>query len=176
MNEFIQMLRIFSPLVSNTNTNETKRTIITRLKFIGTIQPHEKIDSRTLKVESPTIFTPLKRFLYGDSRDTTVHFFSSTIDRAFEIVDANINSSKTSDKMFCANIIADLVNSIKGLNAAQQTYSDDKLIVCELETITESIQRKIYELQKQHPDIFTLNQLSLNDNINKTIPDIEKQL
>jgi len=158
MNEFLSMIKMFSTSYNNSNTTQSRRTVITKLKFIGTLQPHEKIDSRNLKIESTSILTPIKRLILGDSRETTIYFFSSTIERSFEIIDA----TKTTDKMFCANMISDLIKSVKGLKAAQKTYNEDKLIICEIDTIIESIQRKIYEIRKEFPEIYSEENIDKN--------------
>lgn len=161
MSELMSFLRLFAPASSSASTaSDTRRQVLTRLKFMGSLSPHEKIDSRSLKIESTSFLTPLKRWLFtGDSRETAVYFFSSTIDRAFEIVSAHIHSKNVSEQIFCANIIQDLFNSVKGLRAAQKTYADDKLIVCELEVLVETVSGKLFEIQKSHPHLFTMKEL-----------------
>ena len=157
----MSFLRVFSQTPnSSSSSNDSRRQVLTRLKFIGNISPHEKIDSRSLKIESNSIFTPLKRLLFtGDSRETTLYFFSSTIDRSFEIIAAHLHSKHVSEQIFCANILQDLLRSVNGLRAAQKTYSDDKLIVCELDVLIETISAKLFEIQQNHPQLFTIKDL-----------------
>jgi len=169
-------MKMFTSSSSSASTAETRRGVITRLKFISTLSPQEKIDSRNLKIESTSIWTPLKRFISGDSRDITIQFFSSTVDRAIEIIDATLYSEKTSEQMFCANVITDLISSVKGLKAAQKTYSADKLFVCEIETLIEQVQSKVFELQKSHPTIFTLKEACVMDLQNNLMVGGEKKL
>lgn len=135
---------------------DNKRTTITRLKFLGTIEPHQKIDITSLKIESNSVWIPIKRWLSGSSRETTMNFFSSTIERSIDIIKANLASTKKSDKIFVANMVADLIAAVKGLRAAQITYSDDKMTVCSIESHIESIQGEIMEIQDQYPDVFTI--------------------
>jgi hypothetical protein len=162
MSDLLNFLKLFSGPTNTTSASDTRRQILTRLKFIGSVSPHEKIDSHSLKVESPGVWTKLKRtFVTGDSRDTTLYFFSSTIDRSFEIVAASIHSKNVSEQIFTANVLQDLMKSVKGLRAAQQTYKEDKLVVCELEVIIESVQSKLYEYQQAFPEIFTIKDLSV---------------
>jgi hypothetical protein len=160
MNNLLNMLRVVSsgPTYSR-DSAQSKRVIISRLKFIGTIMPHEKIDVKNLRIESPSIFTPIRRIFFNESRDTTLYFFTSTIDRSFEIIDAYLNSKKTSDKLFCANLITDLMNSVKGLQSIQTTYVDDKLVCCEISQMIETIQSKIYEIQESFPELLIMKEL-----------------
>ena len=133
---------------------ERQREILTRLKFIGTIGPHEKIDVRGLRVESNSFFTPLKRLLSGESRETTHGFLSQTIERSFEILAVYTHSDKKGDLCTAANIVKDLLHATTGLKNIQKTYSDDKLFVCNLETQLEAINARLTELRYSHPGIF----------------------
>lgn len=160
MDGALSILRLFTPSNGmNLNSLESKRMVVTRLKFISSLQPNEKIDTNNLMIESNNIFTPLKRLIYGESRKSTMQFFSTTIDRAMEVINAHLHSKATSDKIFCANVIQDLIGSVNGLRSVQKTYGDDKLLTCELETIIEQIQGFIYGIQESSPDMFTIKDL-----------------
>jgi len=156
MTDFIKLISKFSNSSSNTNIIEGKRQVVTRLKFIASITPNEKIDSQNLRIESSNILTPLKRFFYGDSRQQSMNFFTSTIDRTIEIIDAHIHTKSMSEKIFCANIINDLVLAITGLRAFQKTYESDKLISCEIDVIIETIEAKLYSIKQSNPEMFTI--------------------
>lgn len=161
MDSLIQIFRSISPLTGGTTnliSSDSKRQIITKLKFISLLEPHEKIDINSLKIESSGIWTPLKRLIAGSSRDTTVNFFGSTIDRTFEIIQASLSSERMADRIFVANTLTDLINAIRGLRAAQTTYADDKLVVCNIESQIESVQGFIMEIQEKHSDILTLKE------------------
>lgn len=164
MTDIITPILRFITLKPSRNIFESRREVITRLKFIGSLAPQEKIDCHTLQVESSSIWTPLKRLFYGDSRTVTLSFFSGTVDRAGEIIDGLINSNKTSERIACANLIHDLLNAVSGLRAAQKTYAADKLFYCEIETLIEQVEARAFELQKSHPDIFSLKETSLFNN------------
>jgi len=142
-----------SPSGSIINT-DTRRQIIAKLKFMSILSPHEKIDSRNLVVENNSIFTALKRLFMGDSRQTTINFFSTTTERAIEIINSLMHSKAVSDRIICSNILNDLINSTNGIRAIQQTYNDDKLIICELDALIEHISSKLYEIKELHPDLF----------------------
>jgi len=149
-------IKLFLSNNSKHSLEEKNRENITKLKFIGTFQPGEKVDVRNLRIENTSIVTPIKRMFFGESRDTTYSFLNNTIDRTFEIISANCNSERLSEKLLCKNIINDLIKSVAGLKNIQKTYEDDKLFHCNIETIIESIQSKLSELKLKHPDIFRL--------------------
>lgn len=151
--------------VTNSFRAERQKEIITQLKFISTFEEGEKIDVKNLKVEQKNIFTPFKRLILGESRDTTYNFLSQTIERGFEILMSNIHSDKKSDKLFCKNMIKDLIAAKTGLTNIQQTYRDDKLFRCNIETLIESVDTKISEVKEVCPSLFTENEENLKENI-----------
>jgi len=156
MNSAISVFNFFRSALNAPSSyrSERQREIITQLKFISTFQSGEKIDVKHLKVEVNNYFTPFKRLIYGESRDTTLNFLSSSIERSFEILLSNVHSEKKSDRLFCKNMIKDLTSAIQGLKNIQLTYSDDKLFWCNIETIIDSINTKISEVRDIAPNLF----------------------
>ncbi len=158
------MMEAFKTLFTNnrsSNLLERNKTCITRLKFIGSIPPGYKVDSRALRLESNNLFTPIKRYFYGESREDILVFISNCVYTSFEIIQSYINSDKTSDKIFCANIIQDLIKSVSGLRNLQKTYREDKMFYCEIETLVEAIQAKVYEIQEKKPELLSIKELTI---------------
>lgn len=158
------------------NLNERNRDIVTRLKFIGTFQPGEKIDVKNLRIESNNIFTPIKRLIQGESREQTYSFLNNTVDRAFEIVIAYGKSEKISERLLCKNILEDMIKAIKGLQNIQKTYKDDKLFYCNIETIIETIHSRLSETKDKYSELFKLKGIFYDesiDNIITTVTDTE---
>lgn len=152
----IHALKILLTSSSKSNMDDKNRESIIKLKFIGTFLPGEKVDVKNLKIETSSIITPIKRMFYGESRETTYVFLNNTIDRTFEIISSNCHSERISDKLFCKNIVADLVRAVTGLKNIQKTYKDDKLFYCNIESIIENIDAKLTELKNNFEDIFTI--------------------
>jgi hypothetical protein len=145
-------------LKSIVNTNdasrqERQREVITKLKFIGTLQPGEKIDVNNLRIEPNTFFTPLKRMLFGEGRDKTLTFLTLTVERTFEIIQSYIHTERMSERIYCTNIINDVLRAIVGLKNIQETYREDKMFVCNIDTIIETIDAKLTEIRQRHPDL-----------------------
>jgi hypothetical protein len=132
---------------------ERNKETITHLKFIGTFLPSEKVDVRNLKIESNSFFTPFKRMLLGESRETTLGFLSGTVERSFDIISSYVHSERISDRIYCSNIVNDLIKTTEGLKNLQKTYKEDKLFVCQVETLLEGIHAKITEIEQKYPSI-----------------------
>ena len=146
---------------------EMNKDIITKLKFISTFEIGQKMDSNNFKIESNNIMTPIKRFIYGDSRDNTIKFLNNTIDRSFEIIQCYSNSDRKSEIILCSNIINDLNKSIQGLNNIKETYKEDKLFTCSIDILIELIDARLTELREKNPDLFT-SLIQQNEVINDT--------
>lgn len=160
----LTMLHAFKLLFQDNNKSNLSarnREIVTRLKFMGTLKVGQKVDPPNLSVESNNIFTPFKRMMFGISRDTVLLFFSETIDRTFEIIRSYCNSKHVSEKIFCSNVIHDLIRATDGLKHQQQTYVNDAMFVCEIETLIESIHGVLFEIQQNNPDIMTFKELHI---------------
>ena len=140
---------------------ETTHEIITRLKFIGMIKKNEKLDIKSMKVQSNTLWTSLYRFIYQESKDTTLTFLTSTYNRVFELVHVCTLSSKSSDKILCVNIINDLIRSVIGLENLETTYADDLLFICNLQALEELIDIKLKEIKETYPDLIKDKELEM---------------
>jgi hypothetical protein len=138
---------IFSQDKSRISVIDSHKDVIVKLKFIGTFQEGEKIDIKNLQIESNNFFTPIKRLLQGDGRETTYAFLNSVIERSFEIIYAYNKSDKVGERLMCKNIIEDMNKAIKGLTNLQKTYKDDKHFYCNIETLIDTINYKIADVK-----------------------------
>lgn len=143
------------------NVMSKNREVATRLKFIGTLKSGQKVDPSNLTTENNTLLTPLRRMFFGISRDVVLKFFSDTIERTFEIVKATCGSNHVAEKIFCSNVINDLIKSTEGLKEQQITYDDDEMFKCELDTLIESIHGFLFEIQQDNPGIMTFKELHI---------------
>ena len=135
-------------------TEEKNLDVLTKLKFISTILPNQKINVQQLKAENNNVFTPLKRMFYGETRSTTLNFITSTVEKSFDIIKVYSSSEKKSEILLCNNITTDLIKCIDGLHNLQKTYKDDNIVVCSITSIIENIKAKLIELKEQSPNIF----------------------
>ena len=166
------IMHAISYIINNDKQNiniEKNRETITKLKFIATFQNGEKIDVKNLKIVQCNFFTPIKRMLYGEGRNNTIIFLTSTIERSFEIVQSFCNSDRKSEQIFCSNIILDLIKATYGLKNIQKTYKDDKMFACNIDILIECIQAKITELKEKFMHLF-----QFENDMNNILNNIEK--
>ena len=149
-------------LYSNLHTDNTKscsmestHEILTRLKFIGLIKKDEKISVKHMTVHQTSILTSLWRMFHKETRESTLDFLTSTINRGFEIISLCLVSTKSSEQIICKNLIEDLIKSSSGLINLQSTYSEDRLFWCHIQTLIQAIEVKLNELKENHPNLFT---------------------
>lgn len=142
--------------VNDTTKMDRQREIITKLKFIGTFQPGEKIDVNNLRIEDKTLFTPLKRLFFGEGRDKTFNFLSLTIERSIEIIQNYVLSDRISERIYCSNLINDLFKAVVGLKNIQETYREDKMFVCNIDILVENVDAKLTEIKERYPEIMTI--------------------
>ena len=152
----LQSLKLMFTQDKHSAILEKNRETITRLKFISTFQPGEKINTGLMHIESNSILTSIKRTINGESRNTTLQFISNTIERSFEIIQTLSFSEQYSEKIICTNIITDMIKAVYGLKNIQKTYKDDKIFVCTIETIIDSIEAKCMEIKLKKPDLFPI--------------------
>jgi len=130
---------------------DTNKEVISRLKFLGKINKHEKINVRGSYpfVQSDDMATRLSRTFYNkDNRGNTLNFIRNTIGRSFEIVNTYIDSEKLSERVMCCNIIKDLNKAKKGIANLKETYILDIKFCCDLDTILQDIDAHLKEMDE----------------------------
>ncbi len=172
----LQSLKLMFTQDKHSAILEKNRETITRLKFISTFQPGEKINTGLMHIESNSILTSIKRTLNGESRNTTLQFISNTIERSFEIIQTLSHSEQYSEKLICTNIITDMIKAVYGLKNIQKTYKDDKIFVCTIDTIIDSIEAKCMEIKLKKPDLFPIIKSDIDDKIDDKKEEIKDEI
>ena len=123
---------------------------ISRLKFIGKIQIGDKVNLKNMYIQPDGLITQISRSILQDSRSKTLVFLQDTISKTFEILKCYERTKKNSDKIMCANLINDLKNSKNGLSNLKETYSMDIKFTCDLDTLLQTIDAKLSEIESNH--------------------------
>lgn len=145
---------------------ESTKQTISNLKFLGLLRKHDKINTTFMYRQQDGFFTSLSRtFLNYDSRSNGLKFIENTITKVFEILHLYEGSTKLSDKAMCLNIIKDLKQSKVGLCNLKETYSNDLKFICDIDTILESIDTKMKDINHQLAASFLKFQQNDTDNI-----------
>ena len=132
--------------------------VLTNLKIISQIKKGEKllISKDILEIDN-TNFQFLRRYFTGNSREATLKYFDSLIERAFELIDITYNSkNKNSNNNYfneensriLQRFSIEMTNSCKGLNNLKETYTDDITTTSQLEIMVDKLIRRIEKIQK----------------------------
>jgi hypothetical protein len=125
---------------------------ISKLKFIGKLKKGDKINIKYMVVQQNNLITKLNRTLYNvDNRTNTLNFISDTIKRGFEELLLHINNNTVFDTNIANNIIADLDNCKIGLGNMKDTYSDDLMFCCKIDTTLQEIDARLEEIKSNKP-------------------------
>lgn len=112
--------------------------VLSRLKFIGKIQPCEKINVKYLYVQTDSWATRILRTLFAqDNRNNALSFFKNTLDRSFEIISANKGNQEKLPMI--KNILRDIETATVGITHFKETYKSDVMYCCEIDTLIQSV-------------------------------------
>jgi hypothetical protein len=140
-----EMNILFKNLIAmDPNTSD----VISKLKFIGKIQKGEKINVRSLCVQPNNWFTSIVRTLFNtDNRANAYNFIENIINRAFDIINYNRVSISIVNRQIVQNVILDLKQAVIGISNMKDTYEFDVMYCCKLDTLTQSINSRIGEIE-----------------------------
>lgn len=148
---------------------------ISRLKFIGKIKKGEKINIKDMYVQANNILTKINRsFVNVDNRNNTLSFILETIKKSFEELLSHLNKSQDNlfDLSISTNMILDLENCKIGLVNLKDTYVDDLMFCCKVDTIIQDIDARLEEIKSNYTFIKTKS-APININ-NKNAPNTQK--
>ena len=131
---------------------------ISRLKFIGKIKKGEKINIKDMYVQANNILTKINRsFVNVDNRNNTLGFILETIKKSFEELLSHLNKSRDNlfDLSISTNMILDLENCKTGLINLKDTYVDDLMFCCKVDTIIQDIDARLEEIKSNYTFIKT---------------------
>jgi hypothetical protein len=121
--------------------------VLSRLKFIGKIQPSEKINVKYMYVQQDTFLTKFLRTLFSpDNRGNALSFFKSTIDKSFEIINAKKDTPEKAGMI--NNILRDIETSTVGINNFKETYKGDLMFCCEIDTLMQSVLLRLEDFKR----------------------------
>jgi hypothetical protein len=125
--------------------------IIPRIKFIGKIQKGEKMNVKHMQVQPDSILTKISRsFIHTDTRANTYTFVNYSIKKGFEILYQNLDSQKPFDRILCSNLMSDLRNCKSGLQNIRETYIEDLMFCCKIDTLIEETDARINDIETKY--------------------------
>jgi hypothetical protein len=139
--------------IQNTDS-DTHSEVMSKLKFISNIRKGDKINVRYLYIQPDNITTKLSRTLYNvDNRINTLNFIETTIRRGFEVISLHSNSDRTYDVQIRENVIRDLSACKDGLINIKDTYIDDIMFRCKIDTFIQEIDAKLGDIIMSNLDV-----------------------
>jgi hypothetical protein len=122
--------------------------VISRLKFVATLQPGERIDVSSLTVLPDTILGRMYRaaFARGESRTVTLEFVRQTLTEAFDMVERFGHGPETLNSRIGDMIVRALSASKAGIASLAETYSEDRMFVSRIGTLLATLDAKIIDI------------------------------
>jgi hypothetical protein len=117
--------------------------VLSKLKFISTIKPGEKIDVASLSVQPNTLMARLYRSVLarGESRVATLEFIQQTLDRAFAfVINYEDDEGPAAPTSTLRRMLLEAISGSKaGIMSLAQTYKDDRMYVSRVETLVQTL-------------------------------------
>ena len=130
------------------NSNED---IIPKLKFISRLNKGDKINVKNLYIQSNNFMNRISRsFINIDDRTNTLIFVNNTIKKGFELFLKHIECNNPFDHIVCQNLLYDLKNSTNGLLNLKETYVDDIMFICKIDSLIEEIDARLIEINNKY--------------------------
>jgi len=135
--------------------DESQQDVISKLKFLGRVGKGEKINVKELILQSEGYVTAVKRTLWTvDNRNNTMSFIQTTIQGAFNLIDALNKGSCVGNKQIAHTMIQDIIKANIGINNLKTTYSDDTYFCCGIDTYMETTKARLTEIKQKLPHLF----------------------
>lgn len=133
--------------------NSEIETLSSRVKFIGKLQPGQKICVSNQSIQENTYLTSFSRSLTGENREKVYTYISDTIQDSLDVLNSLVNTNNEYDVRVCRNLIMDMISMEPGLNNQETTYKNDKMFVSKIQTLRENLEVKLRELCNKRDDL-----------------------
>ena len=124
--------------------------IVSKLKFLSKIKTGEKLDVNTMILYPDNLQTTIYRTLLtkGESRLATFKFMCTLFNDAFELASKYLRKEDPFLREMGNMIMASLQEAKSGIEGFMGTYSNDRLFVSQLETLSKTLDAKLADLQR----------------------------
>jgi len=122
--------------------------IISKLKFISTIKPGEKIDVASLSVQTDSLMGRIYRTILarGESRAASLEFIRQTLGEAFDLASAYAGREDPFNRKIGQMILAALLAAKSGIIGLSETYKDDRMFVSRVEILVGTLEARITDV------------------------------
>ena len=122
--------------------------VVSKLRFIATLKPHERVDVATLSVQPDSYGARAYRtFLArGESRVATLEFIRQTLGEAFDLASAYSIRTEPFNQKIKLMILDALSDSKSGIESLKETYKSDRMFVSRVATLIGTLDAKVTDL------------------------------
>ena len=119
--------------------------VVSRLKFLASVRPGERIDIATLTVLGNTFASRAHRALFarGESRDATLDFVRRTFIEAFALISSCGAHPGAFERRVGGLVAAALAAARGGVAALAETYVDDRMYAARVAALIEMVDVRI---------------------------------
>ena len=155
--------------------NTFNEDIIPKLKFISKLNKGDKINVKNMYIQPNNILNRLIRTFYMvDDRSNTLLFVNNTVKKGFDLFLSHIDSKNPFDVILCKNIMTDLRNAKTGLFNLKETYSEDVMFICKIDSLIEEIDAKLTEIETKYNILIDIDEKEKTEKDKILIEKIEK--
>lgn len=135
------------------DSEQAVRDVLSKLSFISKIKEGEIVDVESLSLMGKCISTGVYRTLIRmgtESRETTLKFFVSTVDEAFELVEYHLAQKGEYEHDMARMIMRSLKECKLGLKEHTKTYEHDRMHTSKVETLLKTIDTKTNDILRRY--------------------------
>ena len=128
--------------------------LVPRLKFIAKLNKGDKINVKNMYIQQNNLIDKLSRTLFHvDDRSNTLLFVAETMRLALDMLSTYLLSHEPYFAAQARNLATDLRAAKKGLLNLKETYADDVMFTCKIDTLIEECEARLDDLHaKQKKD------------------------
>lgn len=141
--------------LENTNTQNKEEELLTqdivsKLKFISKIQPHQLIDLKSFSIMEQSISTSLYRTcirMGTENRENVLLFFINTVNSSLELIYKLFSYNQEYHTNIALMIFSSLDKARNGIINFKKTYIEDIMFCAKIETLLETLDIKYNNLK-----------------------------
>jgi hypothetical protein len=124
---------------------EAVQDVVSRLLFIASLRPGEKVDVATLSVQTPGILGRFYRTTVarGETRHATLDFIRLTLKEAYGLVPVFHGCGEPFGRTLGLMVVDALGAAKAGLVSLRDTYKHDRMFALRLDTLANALDAKL---------------------------------
>ena len=133
------------------DSNRSVQDIVSKLNFISKIKEGEILDVSRLTLMEQNWGTSTYRTIFarGESREKSLDFFQSVIDKAFNLSSRYLSSNDAFSREIGQLIFEAIQKSKTGLNNHIKTYKNDRMYTSKIETLISTLDTRSNDIQRE---------------------------